>query len=450
MRKLLPTLKGLRRYPSLLAGLVIIFMLICVSLYTVIAIPYQEAITTWRDPTERIGVPRVARPVWFDWFTSDRLPRTFVPSLEDEGVELTEELIGDGMKRVTVVLPFEYDYDGFPSEVHLMTTWRFTTHVPTISVYWVKPDGEVITLTENRTARRSHTYYISQDRDLQAALGGVLPHVGLFAVDPSVLPDDRQPMHGDYQLILHSEIPEGDGLLELRLLVYGQVHGWAGTDNQRRDLLLPLLWGAPIALSFGILAAVGAQVSTFVLAGISTWFGGKIERAFQWITQVNIIIPILPILIMISHFYSPRIWTILGLVIALNVFSASMMTYRAMFLQLKEAPYIEAARAYGAGNFRIIFRYLLPRIAPTLLPQFVLIVPSFVFLEATLAVLGLGDPFLPTWGKVLNDAHRAGALHLGHYYWIVEPSILLMLVGLGFALVGFSLDRIFNPKLRTN
>ena len=427
----------------------IVFILVCVSIYTVIAIPYQEAVDTWRDPTERVGVPKQARPIWFDWFTSDRLPRTFTPGLTDEGAEITEELIGDGLKRLTVVIPFDYEYDDFPNELHLYTRWVFTAPVPTYSVYWEKPDGELITLTENRTARRTHTYYISQDRDLHAELGGVQPHVALFAVDPSLPADERQPMHGEYRLILTSELPVEHGLAELRLLAYGRVHGWAGTDDRRRDLLLPLLWGAPIALSFGFLAAVGAQVSTFVLAGIGTWFGGKLDRVFQWLTQVNIIIPILPILIMVSHFYSPRIWTILGLVIVLNIFSGAMFSYRAMFLQLKESPYIEAARAYGAGNFRIIFRYLLPRIAPTLLPQFVMVIPSFVFLEATLAVLGLGDPFLPTWGKVVNDAYRGGALHLGYYYWIVQPSVLLMLVGLGFALVGYSLDRIFNPRLRT-
>jgi len=72
-----------------------------------------------------------------------------------------------------------------------------------------------------------------------------------------------------------------------------------------------------------------------------------------------------------------------------------------------------------------------------------------VFLETTLAVLGLGDPFLPTWGKMINDAQSEGAIYHGHYYWIILPSLLLMGLGLGFSLVGYSLDRIFNPKLRT-
>jgi len=91
----------------------------------------------------------------------------------------------------------------------------------------------------------------------------------------------------------------------------------------------------------------------------------------------------------------------------------------------------------------------LPRIVPVLLPQFVLVIPAFVFLEASLAVLGLGDPLLPTWGKLISDARSADALFKGQYYWIIQPAVLLMLTGFGFALVGYALDRIFNPRLRT-
>ena len=447
MRRFLPALKNLKRYPSLIAGLVLISIFVVVSIYTVIAIPYSEATRVWQSSGERTENPKLARPVWFDWFTSEQLPRTIQVSLADEGATLTEEFIGGGLKRVEAVLPFEYRYDGFPSELQMRMRWQFEDQRAFASVYWRKPDGELITLYDGVRVRASQSLYISSEQDLRARLG-MAPHEGLFLLDTTVPREERQPMHGTYEVIVRAELSETDSLGALSLTVYGQVHGWGGTDHQRRDLLLPLLWGAPIGLAFGVLAAIGAQMSTFVLAGISTWFGGKLERVFIWLTQVNVILPVLPILIMISHLYQPRIWTILGLVIAMSVFSASMLSYRAMFLQLKESPYFEAAQAYGAGNFRIIFRYLLPRIAPTLLPQFVMIVPVFVFLEATLAVLNLGDPYLPTWGKMINDAQTQGALYHGHYYWIVLPSILLMGVGFGFALVGYSLDRIFNPRLR--
>jgi peptide/nickel transport system permease protein len=153
-------------------------------------------------------------------------------------------------------------------------------------------------------------------------------------------------------------------------------------------------------------------------------------------------------LVMVGTFYSRSLWVILGVTILLSIFTGSIKSYRAIFLQVKESTYIEAARAYGASNSRIIFMYLIPRMIPLLIPGLVSSVPSFVFLEASLAVLGLGDPVLPTWGKIINDADMNGALYKGYYYWILEPAALLMVTGFGFAMLGFALDRIFNPRLR--
>jgi peptide/nickel transport system permease protein len=151
---------------------------------------------------------------------------------------------------------------------------------------------------------------------------------------------------------------------------------------------------------------------------------------------------------MIGTFYSKSIWLMLGALILLNIFGGGIKTYRAIFMQVKESPYVEAARAYGANDVRIIFLYLIPRIIPLLIPQLVVLIPTFVFIEAALSVLGLGDPVLPTWGKVINNAHTSGALVNGYYYWMLEPAILLMVTGLAFSLLGFALDRIFNPRLR--
>lgn len=134
--------------------------------------------------------------------------------------------------------------------------------------------------------------------------------------------------------------------------------------------------------------------------------------------------------------------------IALSIFGAAIKNYRAIFLQIKESQYIEAAQSYGAGSGRIITRYLVPRIVPILIPGLISAIPTYVFLEASLAVLGLGDPVLPTWGKLINDAQMNGALYNGYYYWVLQPAALLMITGLGFAMIGFALDRIFNPKLR--
>jgi len=429
--------KGLKRYPTLLAGIAIIVIFVGVALYTVIAIPYSQAISLWRGG---IGVwddnPQNAAPVWFDWFTSQKLPRTIIVS--------GDEQVGGDTKLVQLMLPFQYTYDGFPDELKLFMEATYQGAPPAATFSWRTPDGRTILLQEDYSIKTSSVYYMSQDNDLRERLGGLLPQTGLFA-DPA---DESKPLKGDYTLELTAELPAASEL-NAKLVVYGKIYGLAGTDNRRRDLVIPLLWGAPIALVFGIAAAVGTSLVTFALSATGTWLGGKVDRAFQWLTQINLIIPLLPVLIMIGYLYSRSIWLMLGLVIALNIFGSTMLTFRAMFLQAKEAPYIEAAQAYGARDSRIIFHYLIPRIAPTLLPEFVLIIPTFVFLEATLAVLGLGDPVLPTWGKVLDSAFVNGALIKGYYYWFLEPAVLLMLLGVGFSLIGYSLDRIFNPRLRT-
>ena len=445
MRNWLTGLKGLRRYPSLIAGIAIIVIFVGVSIYAVIAIPYSQALTLWRGGPDVTGDnPKNAAPVWFNLFTSDKLPRTIIVNSAEGAGTKTEQMLGNGTKQVDITLPFQYAFDRFPKDLRLYTELANAAIPVPISVSWLTPSGRTILLRESLLSRSSDAYYISQDQALRARLSGVFPHVGLLA-DPQT---QGKALKGNYQLVLTAQVPE-TAALDAKLVVYGAVYGLAGTDYRGRDLMTPLLWGAPIAIIFGVLAAVGTGLLTFILSAIGSWKGGWTDRIFQWITQVNIIIPLLPVLIMIGYLYTRSIWAMLGLVIALNIFSSNMITNRAMFLQAKEAPYIEAAQAYGASNFRIIFRYLIPRIAPTLLPQFVLIVPTFVFLEATLAVLGLGDPVLPTWGKVLNDAFSQGALYQGHFYWFLEPALLLMVLGVGFSLMGYSLDRVFNPRLRS-
>ena len=87
---------------------------------------------------------------------------------------------------------------------------------------------------------------------------------------------------------------------EGEFVLYGQVYGLAGTDHERRDLLVALLWGMPVALAFGLLAAVGTSVATVVIAGVGVWYGGWLDNLVQRVTEVNLILPFLPVSIMIT------------------------------------------------------------------------------------------------------------------------------------------------------
>jgi peptide/nickel transport system permease protein len=434
--------RQLRRYPAALAGLAIIAMLVAISLYTVIAIPYGQALELWRGGEPWRMHPVNARPVWVDRLTGGNLPRTIIVSSRDAK---TEEVAFEGGRQVGIPLEFDYRYDAFPSEINLFLLTSFDELRPFVRLTWETPDGRAFRLGGLRIAR-SERVSISQSLALERQLGQV-PQVGLLAAPDS---DDGPPVvePGRYRLMLDVILFEENATIDAELVVYGRVFGMAGTDHQRRDLMVALLWGMPVALAFGLLAAVGTTVTTLVIAATGVWFGGWVDALIQRLTEVNMILPLLPILVMVGTLYSTSIWVMLGVVIVLGIFSAGIKMYRAMLLPIRAAPYIEAARAYGAGNGRIILRYMIPRILPVLIPTFVTLIPTFVFLEASLALLGLGDPVLPTWGKILNDAQAQSALYHGYYYWVVAPAILLMFTGLGFAMLGFALDRIFNPRLR--
>lgn len=446
MNALRRTWEELRRYPSAVVGVVLIGFIVAIAVYAVIAIPYSEAIRLWRGGDDVwIETPRHARPKWINWFRKEKLPETIIVRTQENPDAKTVIPYGEGFSEIQVVFEFEYTADDFPSELSLFLQGVYDREAPYVDAFWITPDGREIRLAEF-TVGRSYSYRISQDNQVRRRVGNVAPEIGLFA-DPSVT-DKLVPLKGTYKLVLDGFLFEDDATIEGSLIAYGKVHGIAGTDHRRRDLSVALLWGAPIALTFGLVAAVGTSLITMALSAMAVWFGGIIDWIIRRITEVNMILPMLPILMMIGIFYSRSLWVILGAVVVLSIFGSNILTYRSMFLQVKESAYIEAARSYGAGSARIIFRYMMPKIIPVLIPSLVVTIPAFVFLEANLAILGLGDPILPTWGKLLNDAYEQGALYQGHYYWVLEPAVLLMLCGLGFSMLGFALDRVFNPRLR--
>lgn len=444
MKQFMKTLRTITKYPAAIVSAVIILALIISAIVVVIKIPYQEAIDTWRGGEEVWGRnPRTVPPAWTNWFRKDKLPETVEILEDDDRVAIDEDVTKGGTVIKTYTYTLDYNYNTFPQDVVLYFTSTFEVKQPFVSITWLTPDGREIRVG-NFGIGSSHTYPFSQDEDLKKKLGET-PPIGLF-VDPES--EEQIPIQGEYQLQVEAITFEPESTVQIDLVMLGQVYGVAGTDHLRRDLTLPLLWGIPIALTFGLLAALGTSVLTMLIAAIGAWYGGVVDGIIQRITEINLVLPFLSILIMVGTFYSRSIWVILGVTIALSIFTGGIKTYRAIFLQVKESAYIEAAQAYGAKNGRIINRYLIPRIIPLLIPGLISAVPSFVFLEASLALLGIGDPVLPTWGKTINEAYANAALYRGWYYWILEPAILLMITGLGFAMLGFALDRIFNPRLR--
>ncbi|NMC47187.1 MAG: ABC transporter permease [Chloroflexi bacterium] len=445
MKTLKNNLRDLKRYPSAIIGLVIVFLLLLLSIYAVIKIPYSEAIRLWQGGEEVWYYnPKNAAPAWFNFFTKNKLPESFAVTVGDDGISKTVVPGESGTSTIEFTYSFDFDYDEYPQEMFLYFTSQYETKQPFVSVYLVTPDEREIRISDFGVSQKQ-TYRFSQDEKLVKKYKGLTVMEGLFSNPDS---ESITPLKGTYQLIIKGLTFEPDSDIDVEFVFHGVLYGLAGTDHMRRDLMVPLLWGTPIALAFGLAAALGTALLTMIISAIGSWYGGWVDRLIQQITEINMVLPFLAILVMIGTLYSRSIWVILGATILLSIFSGSIKSYRAIFLQVKESTYIEAARAYGASDMRIVFKYLIPRMIPMLIPNLVSSVPSFVFLEASLAILGLGDPVLPTWGKVINDAQAFGAIYKGFYYWILEPASLLMITGLGFAMLGFALDRIYNPRLR--
>jgi peptide/nickel transport system permease protein len=443
MNNLRSSLQKLAQYPSAIAGMLAILLLVAVAVYTMITIPYAEAISQWRGGEEVwYQNPRFASPAWVNYFSSQKYSESFAVDTADESMTKTATPGKDGVTTHNISYEFDFQYDTFPQEMLLYFTSSFETKQPFVSIEWLTPDGRTIRVS-NFVIGNEFTYRFSQDSKLLAKLRAADVIPALFT-----MPEETKPLKGKYTLLITATTFEPESDVNVEFVSHGQVFGLAGTDHARRDLMLPLLWGTPVALAFGLIASMGTSILTMIIAAVGAWYSGWLDELIQRITEINLVLPFFAILIMIGTFYSRSIWVILGATILLSIFTGAIKGYRAIFIQVKESMYIEAARAYGAGNARIIFLYLIPRMIPLLIPTLVQAIPAFVFLEASLAVIGLGDPVLPTWGKIIQDASANGALYKGYYYWVLEPATLLMITGLAFAVLGFALDRVFNPKLR--
>jgi len=448
MNALKNSFREILRYPSAIAGLVAVLALVAVAVYAMIAIPYSKAIELWRGGEDVwYANPKFAPPAWINFFRSKKLPVSFHANSADGGMEKVVTPGSGDTATVKISYTFDFEADAYPQELMLYFTTTYKDKMPFASISLFTPDGREIRVADTGLEPQQNIRFSQQDRLVNRYGGGQQQNVmqGLFSDPKAATPT---PLKGKYQLVITGTTFEAGSTIDANFVFHGLVYGLAGTDMYRRDLMVALLWGTPVALAFGLLASLGISIATLVIAAVGAWYGGWVDEVIQRITEVNMVLPFLPILIMIGAFFNRNITTILGATILLSIFGGGIKANRAIFLQLRESMYIEAARAYGASNMRIIFQYMIPRMIPLLIPQLVSGVAGFVFLEATLAVLGLGDPTLPTWGKIINDAEENGALYKGYYYWILEPAVLLMFTGLGFALLGFSLDRIFNPRLR--
>lgn len=223
-----------------------------------------------------------------------------------------------------------------------------------------------------------------------------------------------------------------------------------GTTQTGQDVFAQLALATRGSLEIGLIVGVLATALSAIFGILGTYIGGFADEVFSLFSNVFLVIPGLPLVIVISGFVPPEsrgLWTI-AVVLAITSWAGSARVLRAQTLSIRSRDYVSASRVAGERAWRVIAVEILPNLLPVLASQFVFAVIAAILGEAGLSFLGLGASNSSTLGTMLFYAQNGFALPLGAWWWFGPPGLVIALFGMGLSLVNFSIDEIINPKLK--
>jgi peptide/nickel transport system permease protein len=221
-------------------------------------------------------------------------------------------------------------------------------------------------------------------------------------------------------------------------------HYWLGTDRYGRDVLSQLMIGTRVSLSVGFISVAISLLIGLLLGSIAGYFGGRIDSLIMWLINVVWSIPTLLLVIAITFALGKGFWQVF-IAVGLTMWVEVARVVRGQILSIREKEFVEAGKALGFGNARIIFRHILPN---TLAPVIVISAANFasaILIEAGLSFLGIGvQPPMPSWGTMIKDNY--GYIILDSAYLAILPGLAIMIMVLAFMLIGNGLRDALDVK----
>ncbi|EJM97712.1 ABC transporter permease [Herbaspirillum sp. YR522] len=216
-----------------------------------------------------------------------------------------------------------------------------------------------------------------------------------------------------------------------------------GTDQVGRDIAAQILHGARVSLAIGLVATAIAAFIGLVIGALAGFYGGWADDVLMRLTEAFQILPNFLLLLVLVAVFGSEIQTVV-LSIGLVSWPPVARLTRSEFLTLRQREFVQAARSLGVGDFKLIFREILPNALPPVIVYAGVIMAVAILLESALAFLNLSDPNVPSWGNLIGAGR--GVIRV-QWYVSAIPGVAILVTVLGISLVGQGLNDALNPRL---